>query len=324
MPLSQKKIEYQQKLCKLINEYDAILMIGADNVGSKQMQSVRLSLRGRAIVLMGKNTTIRRVLADFLKANPGHPIENLLPYVRGNVGFVFTKPDLLAQVRKDVLAAKVPAPARVGSIAPIDVWVEPGMTGCDPGQTQWFQALNVPTKITRGQIEIVSRVHIISEEEKVSPSAASLCEKLHLMPFSYGLTVDTAYNAGEVFEARVLDLSEEDLLEKFSASIRAVAALCLELGFPTLASLPHSITNAFKALLSVALTTDYTFAAFEEFKAACAAGAAASAAPAAGAGAGAAAAEEDDDSSDGSAVGGAGDLFGGSDSDSDDSDSDSD
>jgi large subunit ribosomal protein LP0 len=146
MPVSDKKREYAAKLRSLLQDNRSVLIVGCDNVGSKQMQSIRLSLRGTATLLMGKNTTVRKVLKDFLKENPGHPTSALMEYIVGNTGFVFTNADL-SHVR-DVLAAnKVPAPARVGSNAPVDVWVEPGPTGCDPGQTAWFQALNIPTKV---------------------------------------------------------------------------------------------------------------------------------------------------------------------------------
>lgn len=35
-----------------------------------------------------------QVISIFVKKNPGHPIEQLLPFVGGNVGFVFTNGDL--------------------------------------------------------------------------------------------------------------------------------------------------------------------------------------------------------------------------------------
>lgn len=38
--------------------------------------------------------TIFQVITSFLKTNPGHPIEQLLTYIGGNVGFVFTNSDL--------------------------------------------------------------------------------------------------------------------------------------------------------------------------------------------------------------------------------------
>ena len=107
--------------------------------------------RARGQVLFGKNTTIKKVIKDFVAINKGHPISALLPHVAGNVGFIFTNADM-KDVRQVIVEHRVPAPARVGAIAPKDVFVEPGPTGCDPGQTSWFQALNIPTKISKGQV----------------------------------------------------------------------------------------------------------------------------------------------------------------------------
>lgn len=67
-------------------------MVNVDNVGSKQMQQIRISLRGRAAIIMGKNTTIRKAIRGHLEHNP--QLEKVLPHIRGNVGFVFTKEDL--------------------------------------------------------------------------------------------------------------------------------------------------------------------------------------------------------------------------------------
>jgi len=94
MPVSDKKREYATKLRALLQENRSVLIVECDNVGSKQMQQIRLSLRGTATILMGKNTTIRKVLKDFLKDNAGHPTAALLDYVVGNTGFVFTNADL--------------------------------------------------------------------------------------------------------------------------------------------------------------------------------------------------------------------------------------
>ena len=44
------------------------------------------------VVLMGKNTMIRKAIRGHLEKNP--LLEKLLPHVKGNIGFVFTKHDL--------------------------------------------------------------------------------------------------------------------------------------------------------------------------------------------------------------------------------------
>lgn len=312
MPVSDKKRVYAAKLRTLLQENRSILIVECDNVGSKQMQSIRMSLRGVATILMGKNTTIRKVLKDFLKDNVGHPTAALLEYIVGNTGFVFTNGDLSA-VRDVVSANKVPAPARVGSIAPVDVWVEPGPTGCDPGQTGWFQALNIPTKINKGQIEMISRVHLVKLGDRVGNSEAALLQKLNVKPFSYGLQLQYVYDNGDVFDPAVLDISPADVIKKLASAISTLAAVCLEIGYPTKASVPHTINNAFKTLVAISLESDYkfpraqTFVDFlanpENFKAA-------AAAPSAGGAAAPVAAAKVESSSEESVGGAGGGLFG--------------
>jgi len=221
-------------------------------------------------------------------------------------------------VRDVVVSNKVPAPARVGSIAPVDVYVEPGPTGCDPGQTSWFQALNIPTKINKGQIEMISRVQLVKNGDKVGESEAALLQKLNIKPFSYGLVVQHVYDNGEIFDPAVLDISPSDIITKLSSAISTLAAVCLEVAYPTKASVPHTINNAFKSLVAVALETDYKFPrakTFEDFLAN--PGNFVSAAPAAAAGGAApAAAKKVEESSEESDVGGGGGgLFGGGDDD---------
>lgn len=134
---------------QLLEEYPKCFIVGADNVGSKQMQQIRISLRGAAVVLMGKNTMMRKAIKGHLEANPA--LEKLLPHIKGNVGFVFTSGDLV-EVRDRLLENKVRAPARAGAIAPLSVVIPAQNTGLPPEKTSFFQALSIPTKISKGKL----------------------------------------------------------------------------------------------------------------------------------------------------------------------------
>jgi len=286
-PKSKRAIRKESLMGKLnqyLQEYKNVLICTVDNVGSHQMQKVRISLRGRAVLLMGKNTICRKAIREHQESNPA--LEALLPFVKGNIGFVFTNGDLNA-IRKTILENKVPAAAKQGSNAPIDVWVPPGPTGLDPGQTAFFQALNISTKIARGSIEIINPVHLIKAGEKVSSSHVALLAKLNINPFFYGIKVSHVYEGGSVYDASVLDLTKEDLLGKFFAGVRKVAALSLAIGYPTTASLPHIVGGAFRKLLYIGAASGYEFKEAKLFLAAgpapAAAGGASDAAPAKGA-----------------------------------------
>lgn len=72
----------------------------------------------------------------------------MLPYIRGNVGFVFTRGDLV-EIRDKLVENKVRAPARNGAIAPCPVVIPAQNTGLGPEKTSFFQALSIPTKISK-------------------------------------------------------------------------------------------------------------------------------------------------------------------------------
>jgi hypothetical protein len=57
MSRKEKKAAYFTKLMDLFQENSKLFIVGLDMVGSKQIQNVRLSLRGKGEVLMGKNVS---------------------------------------------------------------------------------------------------------------------------------------------------------------------------------------------------------------------------------------------------------------------------
>ena len=78
---SATKAAYFDKLKALLDEYRTVFIVGVDNVSSQQMHEIRITLRGQAVVLMGKNTMVRRALKGFITENP--EFERLMPHVKG-------------------------------------------------------------------------------------------------------------------------------------------------------------------------------------------------------------------------------------------------
>ena len=205
---------------------------------------------------MGKNTMVRRALRTILSESP--QFERLLPYVKGNIGFVFTDQDL-KEVREIIVANKVAAPARAGAFAPKDVTVPASNTGMEPGKTSFFQALGIPTKIARGTIEIVSDVKVVTAGTRVGTSEATLLNMLNISPFTYGMTVVQIFDQGNVFSPEVLDVDESELIDRFLSGIKTIAAISLAINYPTIVSVTHSLVNAYKNLIAISLATEYTF-----------------------------------------------------------------
>ena len=281
-----KKTAYLDKLKNLLSSCPRVLIVSGDHVGSKQMQEIRIALRGKAYVLMGKNTMVRTALNQYQEENPDMDLSSLLEIIKGNIGFVFCISDP-EEVRKIVLANKVPAAAKAGVIAPIDVTIPAGGTSLDPAQTNFFQALNIATKIVKGQIEIVNEVPLLKVGVKIQMSEQVLLQKLKINPFSYSLVTKYIYDNGDVFDAAVLDITDATIHRKMSRALAYVAALSREIGIPCEASAPHAISNAFKNISAVCAVTDIDFPevkTLKEFLADPSKFAAAAAAPAAASG----------------------------------------
>jgi len=258
------KAGYFDKLKGLLEEYKSIFIVTVDNVSSQQMHEIRQSMRGESVVLMGKNTMVRRAIKTFIGENPEY--ERLLPFVKGNVGFVFTNADL-KETRDKILSNRVAAPARAGAVAPLDVYVPAGNTGMEPGKTSFFQALGVPTKIARGTIEITTDLKIVEAGSKVGASEATLLNMLNISPFTYGMGISQIYDNGQTFDVSVLDIEESQLLSAFASAINTIATISLAVNFPTLPSVMHSVVNGYKNIISVAIEMeDYEWESIHELK----------------------------------------------------------
>jgi len=258
------KQNYFEKLENAIRNHSKFLLVNADNVASLQFAQIRAALRGKAHIVMGKNTMMKKVIRGLIDEFPDY--EKVLPLLVQNVGFVFTNGDL-KETRDEVLTHKKAAPARAGAMSPVEVIVPAQNTGMGPEKTSFFQALNIQTKIARGTIEIVSPVHLLKPGDKVGQSESTLLNMLKISPFTYGLEVVACYDEGSVFEPAVLDITEDDIRARFMSAVNNVAAVSLNIGYPTAVSAPHSIANGLKKLIAIAAATDITFPAAEKTKA---------------------------------------------------------
>jgi len=325
-----RKLRIGARLCELMDKFTKAIAFSVDLVGSRQIALLRQKLRGRAEFIFGKNTMLRKVLRVKCEADKADQPEkaekliNLLALMEGNVGLLFFESDIKA-MRDEVEAETLPCSAKVGIVAPCDVMVSAGPTGCDPTQTAFFQLLEIPTKINRGQVEIVSDVVVIHKGTKVGASQASLCSKLGITPFEFGPIGQNVYDDGDVYSCEVLDITDEMIENGFTKAMRKASALCMGSGLPNTLTVPHYVYKAWQtvAKLMLGTGTEEKTTHYQTYIDSFGGMGGGGGDGAAGADAGAAAVEEEEEESEEeeSASGGGG-LFGGSSSSSsEDSDS---
>ena len=132
---------------------------------------------------------------------------------------------------------------------------------------------------------------VITEGDRISPSQAALLDKLKICPFEYKMHIQSFMDNGKLFNAKVLSITSDQILDFFSEGANNLTSISLASGYVISSATPHMIINAFKNLAGAAIAGDYDFPQLAAIKAAAKAGPAPAAAAAGGGGGAAAAAE---------------------------------
>jgi large subunit ribosomal protein LP0 len=183
-------------------------------------------------------------------------LKALTPLLKEKVALIFSDASVY-ELKGKIEANKVPTEARVGVVSPIDFTCPAGPTGLDPSQINFFHALNISTKIVKGQIEITKDFKVCTKGKKIKASEAALLKKLNMKPFEYGMKISSVYDDGAILPEAVLTLDPASLIAKFQAGIKNIAGLSLSAGYPIEATVPLIISNAFKNIAALSLESGY-------------------------------------------------------------------
>jgi large subunit ribosomal protein LP0 len=155
-----------ERIYELLGNHKQIILANFTNVGSSQIHQIRKTLRAYgAHFVINKNTLTKKIIKmrtegiqedefkhleqDFGGLVP--ELKALTPLLKDKIALIFTDAPVY-ELKAKLEANKVPTEARVGVVAPIDYSVPAGPTGLDPSQINFFHALNISTKINKGQI----------------------------------------------------------------------------------------------------------------------------------------------------------------------------
>merc|ERR1711868_210922 len=165
---------------------------------------------------------MRRVIRKLEETRP--ELDKVRAAMKLNVALIFTNEDLV-EIRDMILENKKPSAAKAGALAQCDVTIEKGITALEPSMTQFLQALNISSKITKGSIEIINDVELLKTGQKIDASQAALLQKLEITPFAYGLIPIGVYDNGSLFDPSVLDIEDSQIMAAFGTAVKNTAIL---------------------------------------------------------------------------------------------------
>jgi len=250
-PVPQAKIDEVAQLVDLLEKYEYIALLRTEQIGSKQFQAIKKALRPDAIIHMSRNSLMTRAIEVASKKKKN--LEKLIPYIEGSTAFAFSKVSPFEL--NDMLQANIAkAPAKAGTVSPIDIEIEAGNTGFPPGPLiSELGQVGLKTRIQGGSIWITQNHTIIKVGETVSREKALVMSRLGMEPYEIFLKLTVAYDDGILLAAAVFTISRADVVAQLSTAAQEGLGLALTANYINSVTLPFLLRQAAQESQSLSL-----------------------------------------------------------------------
>ena len=247
--VAEWKKEEVKELKGIIDEYDVIGLVDLENIPAKQLQEMRRSLNGKAVIRMSKINLINLALEDCNAEKTN--IVDLSQHMDGQIAIIATEmnPFKLYKILED---SKTQAPAKPGTIAPDDIIVPEGDTGFEPGPFLGeLQQVGIPAKIDKGKICVQKETVVVKAGEQVSKQVAATLSRMDINPMEVGIDLKAVYEEGSIYTSDVLAIDEEQTLADIQGAFRNAFNLSVNAAIPTKETTSTIITLAYTRAINV-------------------------------------------------------------------------
>ena len=249
--VAEWKKEEVSELKGLIDSYDVVGIVDLLNIPAKQLQEMRKSLNGKAVIRMSKKNLIDLALED-CNADKTN-IVGLSDYMDGQVAVIATEmnPFKLYKILED---SKTAAPAKPGSIATDDIIIPEGDTGFEPGPFLGeLQQVGIPARIDKGKIVVSKETVLVEAGEEVSKEVASTLSRMDINPMEVGIDLKAVYEDEAIYTSDVLAIDEEETLADIQSAFTRAFNLSVNAAIPTEETISTIISLAYNRAINVAM-----------------------------------------------------------------------
>ena len=247
--VAEWKKEEVKELKGIIDEYDVIGLVDLENIPAKQLQEMRKSLKGKAVIRMSKINLINLALEDCNAEKTN--IIDLSEHMDGQIALIATEmnPFKLYKILED---SKTQAPAKPGTVAPDDIIVPEGDTGFEPGPFLGeLQQVGIPAKIDKGKICVQKETVVVAAGDEVSKQVAATLARMDINPMEVGIDLKAVYEEGSVYTSDVLAIDEEQTLADVQNAFKNAFNLSVNAAIPTKQTTSTIITLAYTRAINL-------------------------------------------------------------------------
>ena len=274
MPKKDNKIHVYETTQKYLQKFKNIIVSDVKDISTDKIQKIRheiVSLK-ETETLCGKTTVIQKAIDDLIKSGklPKNLSEKQLKELSESMPnihllLIFTNKDL-ADINAITSKYIIEKQAKPGQFSPVEIIIPAGPTGMDSSQIDYFQALKIPTKVMRNQLEITTATKILTVGQKITLSEINLMKKFNIKPYKHQMKIKKVMLNGKIYGEEILKVTDDYMKTKLEQGIKNVLGFSLGAHIPTEASASHVIANAFKNICALSLGTNVLIEATKNMK----------------------------------------------------------
>lgn len=263
MPTLENKKKIWDKIHECLKKFKNILVCDIKDIEADIVHKVRKLLRGlKSECVCGKATVMIKSILDFAEKEKKLPNnltkENLEKLAHGlkhhQVFIIFTNEDL-GKITEITEKFAIEKDGKPGQLSPMEIIIPAGPTGMDTSQIEFFQALKIPTKVSRSQLEITAPTKILSPGQKITLSEINLMKRFNIKPFKHKIQIENIILNGKLYDKSILKITNDYMKKKVEEGIKNILQFSLASSIPCKASMPHVVANAFKNVCGLSLGT---------------------------------------------------------------------
>jgi large subunit ribosomal protein L10 len=249
------KKEIYDDVTELLKKYSVVAVADLQKVRSSQIQEIRKRLRGKAELIVAKNTILRIASEKIAAEKKG--IDKFADALTGSKVLIFTQMnpfELIIFLNKN----KVRVQAKGGDVATSDIMIPAGNTGLQPGPViSEFNEAKVQTRIDGGSIFIAKDSVVVEKGEVIPVKTASLLSKLGMKPMEAGLSLSYAYDNGSVLGPNELAFDLDQMKADFSSAARLAFGVAVEANIMLPETAPMIISKAYRQAVAVSVESGF-------------------------------------------------------------------
>jgi len=240
--VSEKKKQEVVMIKEMIEKYPVVGVIDLFKMPSKQLQAIRKSLEGNALIRMCK----KRVISIAIKENKKKEnIEKLNKFEPKEPALIFSNITPF-KLFKTFKKSKSKGYAKPNDIAPEDIVIPAGPTTLLAGPAIGeLQRVKIPALVKEGKIHVREDFVVAKKGQVISNQIANVLKKLDIQPMDIGVNILGLWENGIVYGKDVLDIDENQYIQNIKNAYTYALNLCVNISYPTKESIKILLQKAF-------------------------------------------------------------------------------